>query len=58
MTLDREGVKALAAAARAFARAQKLGYAWIGDEGCFETCEDWGAPPSQKIDNPDQLRLA
>ena len=51
----REGLAALGAAARAFTQAQRKGYAWIGEQGCFETCE-----PDLNITDDDngQLRLA
>jgi hypothetical protein len=56
-----KGKAALAAAARAFTRAQTKGYVWISDEGTFETWEQTGlwapAPPAPSI-NPGQLRLA
>jgi hypothetical protein len=52
-----KGKAALAAAARAFARAQKHGHVWISDDGRFHTWEHTGmwtpAPPT----NPAQLRL-
>lgn len=51
------GVQCLAAAARAFARAQRDGLVWIGESGMFETYEDqlnFEPPPSE---NPDQLQL-
>jgi hypothetical protein len=54
----RAGLSALGAAARAFAAAQGKGYVWIGDQGVFETCEEWDLPPAPKVTNPDQLRLA
>lgn len=53
------GKAALAAAARAFARAQAKGYVWIGEQGAFETSEsEIGGPPPSKSTHPGQLRLA
>lgn len=52
-----KGKAALAAAARAFAKAQQQGNVWISDQGTFETFEmfeNWAPAPSK---NPDQLRL-
>jgi hypothetical protein len=54
----RAGMSALGAAARAFTAAQNKGYVWLGDEGLFETCEEWDLPPAPKVLHPDQLRLA
>jgi hypothetical protein len=56
--MDRERFKAaLAAAARAFTKAQTKGYVWISDDGLYETWEQTlmfdPAPPT----NPAQLRL-
>jgi hypothetical protein len=56
--LDKEGAAALAAAARAFARAQKKGYVWIGDQGTFETYENTLAFVPPPPIHPDQLRFA
>jgi hypothetical protein len=56
--LDREGVAALAAAARAFRKAKNKGYVWIGEQGMFETHEMTGAFVPAPPPNPDQLRLA
>lgn len=56
--LDKEGVAALAAAARAFERAKKKGYVWIDDQTqMFLTYEadDLFMPPAPP--NPDQLRF-
>lgn len=58
LTVDRVGMKALGAAARAFTLAQTKGYVWIGEQGLFDTCEEWDLPPAPKTPNPDQLRLA
>lgn len=59
LTIDRAGRKALGEAARAFARAQKLGYAWVGEQGTFETCEGWCEPPEPKRpSNPAQMELS
>lgn len=55
LTIDRAGMTALGAAARAFAAAQRKGYVWISDQGTFATCEEWIEP---KVANPDQLPLA
>ena len=56
--IEKEGKAALAAAARAFTKAQKLGYVWISDDGTFETHEgQLGFVPPDPI-HPDQLRLA
>ena len=49
------GMAALAAAARAFALAQRKGYVWLSEDGMFLTCEEWGLPPAPKHDNPAQL---
>jgi hypothetical protein len=57
LTIDRAGLSALGAAARAFAAGQRKGYVWIGEQGTFETCEEWLAPPEPKVLNPEQLRL-
>lgn len=54
----RAGLSALGASARAFALAQRKGYVWIGDQGVFETCEEWDVPPAPKVPNPEQLTLA
>lgn len=54
----RAGLSALGAAARAFALAQSKGYVWIGEQGAFDTCEEWDLPPAPKVPNPDQLQLA
>jgi hypothetical protein len=51
-------MSALGAAARAFTAAQNKGYVWLGDEGLFETCEEWDLPPAPKVLHPDQLRLS
>jgi hypothetical protein len=58
MTVDREGVAALAAAARAFTRAQVKGYVWVGQSGLFETHESTGAWAPPPPIHRDQLRLA
>jgi len=59
LTIDRTGMAALGAAARAFATAQRKGYVWVDEEqGTFATCEDWDVPPAPKVANPDQLPLA
>jgi hypothetical protein len=53
-----EIIAGLAPAARAFERAKRKGYVWIGEQGTFETFEmfdDWEPSPPP---NPDQLRLA
>jgi hypothetical protein len=55
--LRRAGQAALAASARAFARAQKLGYVWIGEQGAFETHDEIGGVPDSP-NHPNQLRLA
>lgn len=56
--LDREGAAALAAAARAFRKAQNKGYVWIGEQGAFETHESTGAWTPPPLIHPNQLRLA
>lgn len=56
--VDREGAAALAAAARAFRKAQNKGYVWIGEQGSFETHESTGAWTPPPPIHPDQLRLA
>lgn len=59
LKLDREGLKALGAAARAFKLAQSKGYVWVSDQGTFDTCEGWLCPPAPKRSpNPDQMELA
>jgi hypothetical protein len=58
LTIDRTGMSALGAAARAFAAAQRKGYVWVGEQGTFATCEEWDLPPAPKVANPDQLPLA
>jgi hypothetical protein len=55
---EREGKAALAAAARAFTKAQTKGLVWIGEQGTFETHEAWDMPQYRPSDNPAQLRLA
>jgi hypothetical protein len=56
--LDPEGKRALAAAARAFARAQRKGYVWVNEDGFYESHEGQLAwVPSDPI-HPDQLRFA
>jgi hypothetical protein len=50
-------LQCLAAAARAFARAQRDGLVWIGESGMYETIEgqlSYEPPPSE---DPDQLQL-
>lgn len=57
LELDAEGKRALAAAARAFRRAQTKGYVWVNADGFFESHEgqiSW-VPPTPP--NPDQLRF-
>lgn len=54
----RETIAALAPAARAFERATIKGYAWIGEQGSFETHESDGAFTPPPPIHPDQLRLA
>lgn len=51
-------IAALDPAARAFKRAQDKGFVWMGEQGSFETCEEWELAPAPKVLNPDQLRLA
>lgn len=51
-------IAALEPPARAFKRAQDKGYVWMGEQGSFQTCEEWGLPPAPKEINPAQLRLA
>jgi hypothetical protein len=58
LTIDRAGMAALGGAARAFALAQRKGYVWIGEQGTFDTCEEWDMPPAPKVANPDQLPLS
>jgi hypothetical protein len=55
---ERKGEAALAAAARAFTKAQKQGLVWIGEQGTFETHEAWGVPQYKAAPNPQQLRLS
>ena len=52
-----KGKAALGAAARAFTKAQQLGFVWTSDEGMFETYQmlDTYRPAAPK--NPDQLSL-
>jgi hypothetical protein len=52
------GVECLAAAARAFARAQRAGLVWVGESGMYETIEDQLNYELPESENPDQLRLA
>jgi len=57
LELDAVGKRALAAAARAFRRAQAKGYVWVNDDGFFESHEgqlEW-LPPAPI--HPDQLRF-
>jgi len=51
------GSQCLAAAARAFARAQRDGLVWIGESGMFETVEGQLNFEPPESENPDQLRL-
>jgi hypothetical protein len=55
--LAREAITALAPPARAFARAQKLGYVWLGEQGTFETVDGTLCHDPKPPANPDQLRL-
>jgi hypothetical protein len=55
---EAKGRAALAAAARAFERAQRAGHVWISDEGSFHTYEQTGMWMPAAPKNPDQLRLA
>lgn len=55
--LARETIKVLAPAARAFAKAQKQGYVWIGEQGTFQTIEAFDAWEPKPPPHPDQLRL-
>ena len=55
LTLDAEGKRALAAAARAFARAKRKGYVWVNDEGFYESHESQLAWLPPEPPNPDQL---
>jgi hypothetical protein len=51
-------LQCLAAAARAFKRAQRAGLVWIGESGYFETIEGQLNFEPPESENPDQLRLA
>lgn len=58
MELDSAGQKALAAAARAFARAQKDGLVWVNAQtGLFECEQDQLIPPTPAWVNTDQLNF-
>lgn len=55
---DAEGKKALAAAARAFARAQKDGLVWVNPQtGLFECEAEQLIPPTPAWVNPNQLNF-
>lgn len=57
MTFDRKGAAALAAAARAFDKAQEKGYAWPNEDGGFSTWEQTGIFQMPDPITPEQLRL-
>jgi hypothetical protein len=56
--VDPKGKEALAAAARAFARAQKQGLVWVNAQtGLFECEQEQLCPPTPKWVNTDQLNF-
>jgi hypothetical protein len=55
--IDVEGKRALAAAARAFARAKRKGYVWVNENGFYESHENQIAWLPPEPIHPDQLRI-
>lgn len=58
LKLDPKGAAALRQAAAAFERAKRKGYVWIGEDGRYQTHEQFDMPVQPKVIHPDQLRLA
>jgi hypothetical protein len=56
-TQANEVIAGLAPAARAFERAKRKGYAWVGETGFFETHEAQGTFMPEPPPNPNQLTL-
>jgi hypothetical protein len=55
--LANEVIAGLAPAARAFERAKRKGYAWVGESGAYETHEAQLAFTPAPPPNPNQLTL-
>lgn len=59
LKLDREAAAALRASAAAFERAKRKGYVWIGEDGRYQTHEQFDMLEEPKVVyHPEQLRLA
>lgn len=55
--IDGQGLRALAAAARAFERAKAKGFVWMNDDGYFESHEGQLGFIEPRPKNPAQLRF-